>query len=115
VTVGATASFRTLIDAVTSKEFLKTLNSLEYSHLTIQCGPDLEYVKDNKLPGDQLEELLKEYKLIVKLFDFNKFGLGEEMKDCKAIRGKSREGVVVSHAGMLLLILTVLVASGYNT
>jgi beta-1,4-N-acetylglucosaminyltransferase len=109
VTIGATASFRTLIDAVTSKEFLKTLNHLEYSHLTIQCGPDLEYVKDSKLPEDQLEELMKEYKLDVKLFDFNRFGLGEEMKGCKSNRNRSREGIVVSHAGKSLLVLTVFV------
>ena len=102
VTVGATASFRALIDEVTSNAFLEILSSFGYSHLTIQCGPDLQYVRDCKLSEDKLKELQTELKLEITLFDFNAYGLGEEMKGCKMRPQESTEGVVISHAGKWL-------------
>ena len=96
VTVGATASFQTLIDNVLTSAFIDTISILGYTRLTIQCGPDVAYAKSK---ARALEESsgLKGVKL--KLFDFNKLGLGSEMRVCKGVEGKSREGVVVCHAG----------------
>lgn len=92
VTVGATASFKSMIDATSSPSFLETLLDLGYTRLTIQCGPDLEYFEQKIRPSTIAE-------IEIKSFDFNKFGLGEEMRVCKALPGKSREGVVICHAG----------------
>jgi beta-1,4-N-acetylglucosaminyltransferase len=111
VTVGATASFRALIDAVTSKEFLETFLDLGYTHLIIQCGPDFEYAMANKLSGNEVEVLQQEHKLVVTLFGFNAYGLGKEMKGCKMRPGKSREGIVITHAGKLSIVLRALVSS----
>ncbi|KAI3332894.1 hypothetical protein F4824DRAFT_491295 [Ustulina deusta] len=43
VTIGATAGFRSLLQEVVSPKFLATLESLNFTDLVVQCGPDLEY------------------------------------------------------------------------
>ncbi|KAI0009878.1 hypothetical protein F4779DRAFT_580336 [Xylariaceae sp. FL0662B] len=43
VTVGATASFRPLIEEVLSEKVLAKLAALRFTHLIVQCGPDLDY------------------------------------------------------------------------
>jgi beta-1,4-N-acetylglucosaminyltransferase len=98
VTVGATAAFRSLIDASISLSFLSTLSRLGYTHLTIQCGPDLAYFNEKfEAEKDSLQQPLGSLK--IRTFDFNTLGLGQEMRGCKGVPGTSREGVVVCHAG----------------
>lgn len=92
VTVGATASFKGLIKAVMAPAFLKKLTELGYTRLVIQCGPDLPLF-------EELKESLDLKGLDVTAFDFNKTGLGQEMRGCKANSGLSKMGVVISHAG----------------
>jgi len=92
VTVGATASFKGLIKAVMAPEFVKKLIELDYTRLVIQCGPDMPLFQELKDASD-----LKD--LEVSAFDFNKTGLGQEMRGCKGNAGISKMGVVVSHAG----------------
>ncbi|KAL7622926.1 N-acetylglucosaminyldiphosphodolichol N-acetylglucosaminyltransferase catalytic subunit alg13 [Parahypoxylon ruwenzoriense] len=48
VTVGASASFRPLIEEVLSGAFLGKLRSLRFTHLVVQCGPDFEYFEAAK-------------------------------------------------------------------
>ncbi|KAI1763946.1 glycosyltransferase family 1 protein [Hypoxylon sp. FL1150] len=43
VTVGASASFKPLIEEVISDAFVAKLESLSFTHLTVQCGPDHEF------------------------------------------------------------------------
>jgi hypothetical protein len=128
ITIGATASFLPLIDTSLSPPFLTTLSSLEYTHLTIQCGPDLAYAiskaeKEGKSlarkelgrnlnprgdtwEGSRMSGWWEIQGIRTRLFDFNKEGLGGEMRNCKASKPETegtvegrREGVVVSHAG----------------
>lgn len=94
VTVGATASFKGLIKAVMAPEFTSKLVELSYTRLVIQCGPDLSLFHELKEAGDMNG-------LDVSGFDFNKQGLGQEMRGCKRNDGFSRMGVVISHAGKL--------------
>lgn len=96
VTVGATASFRTLIDSVLTSAFIDTITDLGYTHLTIQCGPDVAYAKSK---ARSLEESSGLNGIKLALFDFNRLGLGAEMRGCKGLEGDSREGAVVCHAG----------------
>jgi beta-1,4-N-acetylglucosaminyltransferase len=96
VTIGATASFRLLLSAVLTTSFLSTLSELEYTHLTLQCGPDLSYA-DTKIKDEGLDWEGRGIK--VRSFDFNKEGLGHEMRGCKGKGRSEREGVVVCHAG----------------
>lgn len=96
ITVGATASFRGLIDSTITSVFIDALVGFGYTHLTIQCGPDALYAKDK---ARALEESTGWKGIKLTLFDFNKLGLGAEMKGCMSLDGKSREGVVVCHAG----------------
>ncbi len=98
VTIGATASFRVLLDEALSKPFVRKLIDLRYTKLSIQCGFDLQYV-ESKLREAQREDVM--YKgLHYKLFDFNKKGLGDDMRGCKGVYHKNgRDGVIVCHAG----------------
>lgn len=112
ITIGATASFKPLLAAATSVLFTTTLLELGYSHMTLQCGPDLEYCSEllqelsQSRTGQPLASQKENHKmeldisgLKIKTFDFNKMGLGQEMRVCQKIEGKRREGVVVCHAG----------------
>ena len=98
ITVGATASFQALLDSALTLAFIETLLELEYTHLTVQCGPDLAYA--NSMVEDAKASGLSFGGLQLKIFDFNKLGLGAEMRGSKGSAKGSREGVVICHAGM---------------
>lgn len=94
LTVGATASFSTLIEAAVSPAFLTALESQGYTELSVQYGQD----------GKQLFEKCKSIaqgtsKLKVTGFDLDKTGLGRHMRRAKGAKD-AVEGVVISHAGM---------------
>ena len=99
VTIGATASFDSLIKATLSQGFLEALHALGYTDLLLQHGAQgalilqdyrmsLEYAASN------------DHGLNINGFDFNKQGLGEEMRAAKGDTD-SVEGVVISHAGRI--------------
>ncbi|KAI1389840.1 glycosyltransferase family 1 protein [Hypoxylon trugodes] len=48
VTVGASASFKPLIEEIISEPFIAKLKSLHFSHLVVQCGPDYDYFESAK-------------------------------------------------------------------
>ncbi|MCJ1303953.1 N-acetylglucosaminyldiphosphodolichol N-acetylglucosaminyltransferase catalytic subunit alg13 [Hypocenomyce scalaris] len=97
VTIGATASFDGLIREALSEPFLEALQEAGYSDLLLQHG---------KEGGKILEDFTRKNKagskewhgLNVNGFDFNKMGLGKEMKAAKG-EDANTEGVVISHAG----------------
>ncbi|KAH8821066.1 glycosyltransferase family 1 protein [Xylogone sp. PMI_703] len=93
VTVGATAGFPQLIQAILTEESLQALKEAGYTRLTLQCGPSLSYFQETKPTGD------KTFGLNINAFDFNKKGLGQEMRSLQAKEGKNAEGLVISHAG----------------
>ena len=93
VTVGATASFDALIQATLSPPFLEALKSYNYTHLRLQHG------KDGQKVLEQFDTTNRGVQDInISGFDFNKQGLGAEMRAAKG-EGNRVEGVVVSHAG----------------
>lgn len=99
VTVGATASFDSLIKATLSPPFLEALKTHGYTNLRLQHG------KDGQKMLDDFEALNHaanrgEQDLSISGFDFNKQGLGSEMQEAKS-GGNRIEGVVVSHAGSI--------------
>lgn len=99
VTIGATASFDQLIKATLSPGFLQALQASDYTTLSLQYGKNgqqiLQEFRENVASGRQ-----RDYGMDITGFDFNKQGLGQEMKTVKA--GKNRqEGVVISHAGKM--------------
>ncbi|KAI9740875.1 MAG: N-acetylglucosaminyldiphosphodolichol N-acetylglucosaminyltransferase catalytic subunit alg13 [Claussenomyces sp. TS43310] len=97
VTIGATASFRALVDATTSAVFLQALRGLGYTHLTLQCGPDLDHLERQSGPASP-RAVARAHDIALRAFDFNKAGLGREMRGCKRGAGRT-EGVVICHAG----------------
>ena len=93
VTVGATASFDALIEATLSPPFLEALKKHDYTHLRLQHGKDGQKVLEGIDPARRGIQDLS-----ISGFDFNKQGLGSEMRAAKG-EDDRREGVVVSHAG----------------
>ncbi|KAI1332637.1 glycosyltransferase family 1 protein [Xylariaceae sp. FL0255] len=96
VTIGATAGFRPLLEEVVSGNFLDALRSLHFTHLIVQCGPDLAYFESIK-PKDAL----KSHGLEISSFSYAP-GLNEYF--ILASRGKGEVGerdcgVIISHAG----------------
>ena len=97
VTIGATATFDSLIEAVLSQPVLEALLDLGYTDLLLQHGLNgekiLERFYNDPGLGDKYRKAIQ-----VSGFAFNKNGLGEEMKAAKGGKGDD-EGVVISHAG----------------
>jgi beta-1,4-N-acetylglucosaminyltransferase len=111
ITIGATAHFTQLLTSALSPSFLSKLSEYEYTHLTLQAGPDASLI-DEWVQKPQLQSHLSEVGLTVRSFDYNRVGLTGEMILCrKRARGDPlatalgepealrREGVVICHAG----------------
>ena len=98
VTIGATAAFDSLIKAALSPEFLQRLQASGYTDLLLQYGKDGHTILEDfrSRYGSKSEE---EFGIKVTGFDFNKKGLGSEMRAAKG-EGDCLEGVVISHAGI---------------
>ena len=93
VTVGATASFDALIKATLSPPFLEALKTYDYTHLRLQHGKD-----GQKVPEEFYSANTGTQDLEISGFDFNRQGLGFEMRAAKG-EDNRQEGVIVSHAG----------------
>jgi len=97
VTIGATASFSSLIRAVLTPEFHEALQSQRYTTLLLQYGQD-----GQALYEECLQRLTAESKLRLEVsgFALDTAGLGRYMRQAKGIGMKdAAEGVVISHAG----------------
>lgn len=95
VTVGATASFSSLVRAVVSSDFCKALEKQGYTDLLVQYGQDGKALYEQCLQEAKTTERLK-----LQGFDLDKAGLGRYMRQAKGLDNKdSVEGVVISHAG----------------
>ena len=101
VTIGATAGFDSLLKATLSPPFLEALQANGYTDLLLQHGQHghttLKAFQDSRSSTSETYNGLQ-----ISGFDFNKQGLGHEMRAAKG-GGDSVEGVVVSHAGTSLL------------
>ena len=99
VTIGATASFDALLEAVLSPTFLATLEKFGYTDLVLQYGTDGLSILDRFRESEEHVSRTTP-KINISGFDFNKQGLGQEMRAAKGENG-DLEGVVISHAGMI--------------
>ena len=101
VTIGATASFNALLEAVLTRDFLEALHALDYTDLLLQYGKEGASILDHfQKSQDHVSEAVP--KIDITGFDFNKQGLGQEMRAAKGENG-DLEGVVISHAGMAIV------------
>lgn len=101
VTVGATASFCSLIKSVLHLEFLEKLESQDYTDLLIQYGQDGEALFDSLITAARNSE--SGSVLNITGFALDKAGLKRYMTQAKGATG-GREGVVISHAGTLFIL-----------
>ena len=99
VTIGATASFDSLIAATLSQEFLRTLREAGYTDLLLQHGKEGQKIFEDFVIQYRLDSP-ERCGLNFNGFDFNRKGLGWEMKETKGHDG-AEEGVIISHAGTL--------------
>lgn len=97
VTIGATASFDSLIAAALSQEFLRTLCNAGYTDLLLQHGSEGQKIFEDFIIQYRIDSP-ERCGLNLNGFSFNKRGLGWEMKAAKGGNG-AEEGVVISHAG----------------
>lgn len=102
VTVGATATFNSLVREVLSLPFLTALQKQNYTHLLVQHG-SLGYEVFEKLKREHGRDPKEQFGLNIEGFDFNVEGLKQEMMTVKANPGVNRlEGMIISHAGKTL-------------
>ncbi|KAK5987116.1 UDP-N-acetylglucosamine transferase subunit alg13 [Cladobotryum mycophilum] len=95
ITVGATVGFKELTGEALQPAFWQFLDSRGFTHLHIQCGPDVSWAStklaslENEIPSG----------LKVDVFDVRKNLMKEEMVLCKAVDGQRALGLIISHAG----------------
>ena len=100
VTIGATAAFDSLLKAVLEPSFIEALQKAQYTDLLLQYGKEGKSVVDEALTKYG-EDISSRSGLNITGFDFNKAGLGQEMRLAKGVDRHGRdEGVVISHAGL---------------
>jgi beta-1,4-N-acetylglucosaminyltransferase len=94
VTVGATTTFRTLVEGVLERPFISALITAGYTRLTIQCGADAEQFRNVALQF--VHPTLK-----IDVIDYVD-DLSRLMRKCRAAEGLSRRraGMMICHAGM---------------
>lgn len=95
VTVGATASFHLLLQAVLEQAFWDALHRSGYTHLLIQYGKD-----GRSLYEESLGKVSNRHGIQISGFDFNHEGLDGEMALCQCNPSENRSGgMIISHAG----------------
>lgn len=94
VSVGATTTFRPLVEKVLDPAFLSALLRARYTRLTIQCGPDAEHFQ--KATAQFAHPVLR-----IDVLDYVN-DLTQLMRLCHAAGGPSPrdDGVLISHAGI---------------
>ena len=97
VTVGATASFDSLIRAALSTSFLQALKATNYTDLLLQYGKDGALILE---AFDKTYPLGSDRRFVIYFagFDFKLEGGGKEMQPVMG-EWSGVEGVVLSHAG----------------
>jgi beta-1,4-N-acetylglucosaminyltransferase len=93
VTIGATAGFEALITETLSPLVLQTFVKEGYTKLRLQVGALIDNF-DAMRPKDDAV-----FGLEIEAFDFDRSGLGQEMRSCQGMNGTRSEGIVISHAG----------------
>lgn len=98
VTIGATTSFDSLIKAALSPPFLQALQTHGYTELCLQHGKEGRAIVDTFMKRADAAGT-ERHGINISGFDFNKKGLGREMRAAKGGGGGGAEGIVISHAG----------------
>lgn len=98
VTIGATADFDALINAVLDPLFLECLSVAHYTHLRIQYGK-----MSSKHVFDVLDQSSNDKEstngILVTGFDFKSDGLSADMSEARGDTDGFAQGCVISHAG----------------
>ena len=97
VTIGATAAFNSLVEAVLKPSFLEALRLAKFTELRIQYGDDGRRIFHEKVNKDK-SDVKTLFGIDVSGFDFDQTGLEKEMRAAKGTSAET-EGCVISHAG----------------
>lgn len=96
VTVGATASFEKLLQAVLNSEFLETLAERQYTHLLIQYGHDGKEIFE-----DFLDSGTSCHGMTLGGFGFKPSIEREMIMTTEREADDQKRGLIISHAGMV--------------
>lgn len=100
VTIGATAPFEKLLNAVLDKTFLEALHGEQYTNVVLQYGKAQGKVIYDKFITTRRDDVQRSMGIEVTGFDFKADGLDNEMRRAKGhFEPKGEEGLVISHAG----------------
>ena len=111
VTIGATASFNSLVHAVLQPEFVTALQQAGYAELRVQYG-DQEGESIFQSQNASLKQSPNHGGLLISGFGFNKDGLEEELAALKGT-SKGNTGTIISHAGSLATRISRLFSYAY--
>ena len=102
VSVGATTTFRSLVEKVFEPAFISALVKARYNRMIVQCGPDAPEFR--KVALQQVDPALR-----VEVVDYVD-DLSQLMRKCRAAGGNmAREtGMLISHAGIPVAISSLL-------
>lgn len=93
VTIGATASFQSLIKEIVSPDCLEALSAVGVDRLTVQCGPDYELFQSiAPHPGPQ------SFDIHITGFAYTD-DIHREMSRCARVPGVRRTGIIITHGG----------------
>jgi len=105
VTVGATASFESLLQSVFNETFLSALKQHGYTHLLVQYGKDGQAICENFTKKNP-EGSVARHGIDITGLDFNQAGLGAEMRLAQANAELDQEGgMIISHAGTMIPLM----------
>ena len=100
VTIGATALFDRLLNAVLDQAFLEALHGERYTNVILQHGKGQGKAIFDDFVANRRKKVQQSLGVDVSGFDFNPKGLDTEMRRAKGHFGSnSAEGLVISHAG----------------
>jgi len=104
VTVGSTASFRPLLEAVIKPDFINAIKAMGFASMVVQTGTD-----DYAWFQEQLEAMGAQNLGILKGLRLSYCNYVRDMKSeflqCRSLLGERLSGVVISHGGALGLHL----------
>ncbi|KAI5860145.1 glycosyltransferase family 28 C-terminal domain-containing protein [Durotheca rogersii] len=94
VTVGASSSFRRLLQEVISDTFLSKLKSLAFTHVIVQCGPDIEWFEAHQ----PVQDPTGAEAIVIIGFPYTDDPRGF-MELTTAVPGQRDRGLIITHGG----------------
>ncbi|KAI1380815.1 glycosyltransferase family 1 protein [Hypoxylon crocopeplum] len=94
VTVGASASFKSLIKEIISDAFVAKLEALGFTHLIVQCGPDFGYFQNARPTRDAEGLIITGFSFDNDILMYMGLTTADDTAGCER-----SQGLIITHAG----------------